>query len=149
MRRTHLPAALLLVAVLAGCGSDPEPAAAPAAASAPAARTVTGTLMLDDPDGYAWGAQTGCRGKGGYSDIVPGAQIVVTDSTGATVGLGKLGDGILETAPGATVPDGCKFVFTIADVPTGKGFYGVSISERGKVQYPEAQLFGVLALTLG
>ncbi|MEU4782714.1 hypothetical protein [Micromonospora sp. NPDC023633] len=37
MRRTlHLPAALLLVAVLAGCGSDSEPAAAPPT-SAPAA----------------------------------------------------------------------------------------------------------------
>ncbi|MER5703466.1 hypothetical protein ABT023_16195 [Micromonospora sp. NPDC002296] len=147
-RRTLIPAALVLAAALAGCSSDPEPAAAPPS-SAPAARTVAGTLMLDDPDGYSWTATTGCRGKGGYDDVSPGAQIVVTDSAGATIGLGKLGDGILETGPGATVPDGCKFTFTIPAVPTGKGFYGVEISKRGKVQYPEAQMFGALALTLG
>ncbi|MGW3608922.1 hypothetical protein ACWD6N_03385 [Micromonospora sp. NPDC005163] len=150
MTRTHLAAALALAAIaLAGCSSDPEPAPAAAVSAAPAARVVTGTLMLGDPDGVAWDSTTGCRGSGGYDDIAPGAQVVITDSAGATVGLGKLGNGVMETAPGATTADGCKFNFTVKDVPTGKNFYGVEVSHRGKVQYPEQQLFGAFALTLG
>ncbi|MGC4769187.1 hypothetical protein ACLQ25_09430 [Micromonospora sp. DT44] len=144
--------ALLLTAALTGCSGDskPTPAAATAkATTAPAARSIAGTLMLADADGFTWDATTGCQGSGGYDDVTPGAQVTITDAAGATVGLGKLGNGILETAAGAATADGCKFTFTVKDVPTGKDFYGVEVSHRGKVQYPEQQVFGALALTIG
>ncbi|MEV4389104.1 hypothetical protein AB0J68_25895 [Micromonospora sp. NPDC049580] len=150
IRHLLLPA-VLLAATLTGCSSDdqkPTPAAATSNA-APTARTVAGTLMLTDTDGVTWNSTTGCQGDGGYDDITPGAQVTITDAAGATVGLGKLGNGILETAPGATSGKGCKFAFTVPDVPAGKGFYGIEVSHRGVVQYPEKQVFGVLALTLG
>lgn len=150
-RLTVTALTLTAVAALAGCGgdSDPKPAPAAATSAAPAVRAIAGTLMLADADGVAWDATTGCHGAGGYDDITSGAQVTITDAAGATVGLGKLGGGVMETAAGALTASGCKFPFTVADVPTGKGFYGVEVSRRGKVQYPEQQVFGALALTIG
>ncbi|MFF5201757.1 hypothetical protein ACFY3B_19360 [Micromonospora parva] len=147
MTRARAAAVCALLLTLTGCAADANPPAA--TTTGPVTRTVTGTLMLDDPSGFAWHSTTGCSGTGGYNDVSPGAQVIVTDSTGATVGLGKLSTGILETAPGATAADGCKFSFIVQDVPTGKGFYGVEVAHRGSVQYPEQQLFGALSLTLG
>lgn len=158
-RRTILFAALgAVLLALAGAGGwylvqrdngdDSKPVAV-AATSAPAARVVTGTLTLTDEDGIDWSSSAGCFGTGGYDDIRGGVQVVITDPAGGTVALGKLDQGKLDgTVPGQTA-DLCKFTFAIQGVPAGKGFYGVEVSHRGRVQYPERQLFGALALTLG
>ncbi|WP_327029696.1 hypothetical protein OG989_04020 [Micromonospora sp. NBC_01740] len=63
-RHLHLPAALLLVAVLAGCGSDPEPAAAPPT-SVPAATSAAPSPSADE--------RAGCRAVGnlGATDLDP------------------------------------------------------------------------------
>ncbi|MEV4271918.1 hypothetical protein [Micromonospora aurantiaca (nom. illeg.)] len=122
---------------------------APATAATPTVRAVSGKLTLDDPDGFSFGDGSGCAGSGGYDDIRPGAQVVITDKAGETVGLGKLGDGMFETGPGEPLPHACTFTFLVEGVPTGRGFYGVEVSRRGRVQYPERELFGAFALTLG
>lgn len=149
-RHLLIPAALL-AATLTGCSSgDQEPAPVAATASAaPTTRTVTGTLLLDDANGFDWTSATGCFGVGGYEDVRAEAPVTITDGAGATVGLAKLKQGILETAPGASAAHACKFTFTVTDVPTGKGFYGVEVARRGTVQYPEQKMFGALSLTLG
>lgn len=151
MTRTRiLPAAAVLVALaLTGCSSeDADPPAAENSSSAPASRTVTGTLTLNDADGFTWSSETGCVGDGGYDDIHGGTQVVITDSAGATVALGKLDQGKLDGTIKGQTADQCKFTFAVPGVPTGKGFYGVEVGKRGRVQYPEQQLFSALALTL-
>lgn len=149
-----LAALLLAVAgaggylVLRDGGDDSKPAPV-AATSAPAAKVVTGTLTLTDEDGIDWSSSAGCFGTGGYDDVRSGAQVVITDPAGKTVALGKLDQGVLDgTVPGRTA-DLCKFTFAVTGVPTGHGFYGVEVAHRGRVQYPEQQLFAALSLTLG
>ncbi|MGK5737289.1 hypothetical protein [Micromonospora sp. URMC 103] len=148
-RTRHLILPAVLLAALAGCSSgDPKPTPAAAANSAPATRIVSGTLQLEGADSFAFDGST-CAGAGGYDDIRPGAQVVITDNASATIALGKLDNGVIDgTLPGRTA-DLCKFTFSISGVPTGKGYYGVEVSHRGRVQYPEKELFGALSLTLG
>lgn len=87
----------------------------------------------------------GCTGTGGYSDLREGAQVIVTDSVGKTVGVTSLGSGSL-------VEDQlrmrCSFLFHL-DVPGGLGFYGVEVSHRGRVQYLESQMREPLSLSIG
>ncbi|MEV7263961.1 hypothetical protein AB0N38_10460 [Micromonospora aurantiaca] len=123
----------------------PGPSSTKPAGSAQATRMVVGTLSLDD--NFDWEPSTGCWGARGYDDIKAGAQVVVTDSSGNTVALSHLDQGRREVPYGGL--PACKFNFLVRDVPTGGGYYGVEIAHRGRVQYPEQQLFGALALTLG
>lgn len=85
-----------------------------------------------------------CFGKGGLSDLKGGAQVVITDAAGATVAVTSLRPGVLDLS-GA--PYLCVLRFE-ASVPAGKGFYGVQIANRERVQYPEAQL-GQIKLSVG
>lgn len=147
--RAALPIAVALL--IAGCGSsgatDTKPAASRPAASSPA-RTfpVHGSLTLTlgqfsgDPDNLL----AGCAGEGGYDDLHAGTSVTVTDAAGATIGLGKLGQGFLN--PGAST---CSFSFNVTNIPAGKGFYGVEVSRRGRVQYPEADLVKDVVLSIG
>jgi hypothetical protein len=84
-----------------------------------------------------------CTGTAGYDDITQGAQVVISDAAGKTLGIGALGVGVAE---GGT----CLFPFTVKGVKLGSKFYGVSITHRGVVQYTYSQLkSGQAALTLG
>jgi hypothetical protein len=112
--------------------------------------TVSGTMTLQmagladtnlRSDGIACDGTSKAAG-GGYSDVATGVQVVISDSAGKTVAVGRLGSG-------ATKGRFCVMPFTIANVPAGKGFYGVEVSHRGRLQYPEADLRHGLALTLG
>jgi hypothetical protein len=69
----------------------------------------------------------------GYDDITKGAGVAVKDPAGKTVALGELSEG-------HNVDAGCAFLFTIKDVPSGLGIYGVEVTHRGVVQYKEATL---------
>lgn len=102
--------------------------------------TVSGTLELRKEGGFHQvGSQ--CVGDGGYSDIAPGAQVVVTDDTGKTVGVGSLG-------AGSWIGSHCEWPFEV-EVPDGSAFYGVEVSHRGRVQYPADELAEPITLTLG
>jgi hypothetical protein len=93
--------------------------------------TLSGEIVLS---GDSFGASKNCWGTGALSDITDGATITVTDGGGATIALGQLTAGDLSS--GGT----CVFNFSVADVPSGKGFYGVEIAHRGIVRFPEAQV---------
>jgi hypothetical protein len=147
----QLPAAIILAASLttAGCGSTTG-AEHPTPASSARPYTVSGSITLGRGQ-FEWGvngtSDTACYGRGGYDDLAAGAQVVITDPAGKTVAIGQLRTGT------ATVGDdqlatSCDLPFTVPNVPAGLGFYGVEVSHRGRVQYPEAQIRGLLSLTI-
>jgi hypothetical protein len=98
---------------------------------------VEGTLTLDEPVTN----DAPCFGADGYDDITEGAQVIVTDATGRTVGIGEL----LE---GEGTEEGCEFQFEVDDVPSGAGPYSVEVTHRGKIAFQESDAQS-LDLTLG
>lgn len=103
--------------------------------------TVRGKLVLTGSS-EVYAGNTNCRGIKGYDDIRQGAQITVTDATGAVIAIGALG-------AGEATGKACEFSFTINGVPSGEGFYGIEISHRGVLRYAEGDLDGPLTLSLG
>jgi hypothetical protein len=111
------------------------------AQSKPGTISVFGTLTLTS--GFANLDGQRCAGRGGFDDVHEGAQVVLTDASGTTLAVGALLPGLIQS-------DGCVFAFAIQNVPSGKGFYGVTVSHRGTLQYSEDRLKqGALAFTLG
>ncbi|MEV0994641.1 hypothetical protein [Nonomuraea sp. NPDC050202] len=122
---------------------------------APAARTseapvqpapdpviVSGTVVLKLTwDTAKFGDRLSCTGEGEYADIAYGAQVVVTDPAGKTIGLARLTTGVLQEP-------GCTFQFA-ASVPGGHEFYGVEVANRGRSQFSAAQLAAPIELPLG
>lgn len=102
---------------------------------------VTGTMRVH---GTSFTPSTGgtCLGKGGFDDLRPGAQVVITDAASNTVGIGALGPGKLD-------PAGCTFAFKVEGVPGNHDFYGVEVTHRGRVQYDAATMRKPLALSIG
>ncbi|MEV1245104.1 hypothetical protein [Nonomuraea sp. NPDC049750] len=136
-------AAVAAVLIVVSPGTEAErptslasQAAAPQASAPqalPSLFSATGVLILKiTPDSVEFGDHPACSGKGGYSDIGQGTQVVVTDAAGKTVALGKLGTGLHEER-------GCTFRFAIT-VPPGGQFYGIEVSHRGRVQYAAYEL---------
>ncbi|MFD9949845.1 hypothetical protein ACFWYW_55750 [Nonomuraea sp. NPDC059023] len=83
-----------------------------------------------------------CTGIGTYADVVEGAQVVVSDATGRTIGVGRLQFGLLAEA-------GCTFPFEVAGVPGDEPFYGVQIANRGRLQYTAAQMSAPIEMIIG
>lgn len=98
------------------------------------------TLTDSGNEGLGGGA---CQGAGGYSDMVEGGQVVVTDASGKTVAVGSLGAGHHGGGYGA-----CVFPFTVEDVPSGVGPYSVEVTHRGKIAFTEDEASDI-ELTLG
>lgn len=137
MHRSPLLAAVALVLALTACGGDPEPEAGPS----PGSIQVSGQLTLSLPN-FEWNPGV-CSGRGGYDDLTGGAQVVVTDNTGATVAMGSLGDGNPRLDPAdSSRAIACVFPFAVG-VPAGKGFYGIAVAGRDRVQVKEADLADV------
>jgi hypothetical protein len=143
MRHRTTAATVLAVLVLAGCGSSHH------AKQPPAKVEVRGSLTITDPSNFmledggstmAAGAHGPCLGLSGYGDIVPGAQVTVTDDSGRTIAVGSLD-------AGSVTPDGaCRFTFTVP-APSGAEFFGVEVTHRGIVQFPADEV-GRADLTL-
>jgi hypothetical protein len=136
-------AAILLVLALAGCGGAAQP-------KPPATITVKGSFYIVGDNSLT--AETpaigvSCFGYRGYANIKWGAQITISDAAGATVALGTLPEGKLETT-GTSSARECVFAFTVPNVPTGKGFYAVSIDGHSK-KYSEADMAYTLTLSVG
>lgn len=146
--RTPLIAVLAAVSVAvllaAGIGvftlvSGKTPVEAAKAAAGPTSYRITGSMTLTS--GYT--GYSPCAGKGGYADIRAGAQVVITDSAGATIAIGSLDAGSVDGR-------GCVLPFSVPNVPAGKGFYGIEVSHRGGLKYEEAEFSTRnLDLTLG
>ncbi|HET8640561.1 MAG TPA: hypothetical protein VFM37_01420 [Pseudonocardiaceae bacterium] len=156
-RRRRVPwvlgaVAVLLVAglvaaatlVLGGRG-DAEPVAEPTSPTPDrVVFSVNGTFVLIDRDAF-WQVGESCRGDSGFSDIQPGAQIVVTDPSGRTVGIGMI------TGGEALSISRCRFEVAVHGIPRGLGFYGIEITHRGVVEFAEQRLLtgGPVELSLG
>jgi len=107
---------------------------------APGTVTVTGSLELTD----ARTAKASCIGRGGYSDIHTGTQVIVTDATGSTLALGRLTDGELTSDL-----DVCRYEFKVTGIPGGHDFYGIEIGHRSRIQRSRDDIGKPIHLTLG
>jgi hypothetical protein len=78
--------------------------------------------------------------QGNYDDVKAGGQVVVKDSAGKTVALGKLDAGKLVQV-GATKNVACRYPFKVTGIPGGK-FFAIHVgnSSRDDASFTEAQL---------
>jgi hypothetical protein len=145
MRRTALLAVVAIAAAtLSGCTA---PQSKPTPKPLQAAGTITVPINVADVmDGTIsddYGAP--CLAEDGYDDISSGAQVVITDSKGKTVGVGELNAGKVSSTQSK-----CEFEFTINGIPAGSKFYGIHVGNqnRGVVQ-EQADQIGNVQLKLG
>jgi hypothetical protein len=133
----------------AGCGNDIEKAVTTAkptqvaTAPSPSTHLLAGSLSLEDFDGFLdrdnpTSPQDGdsCFGRGGYDDIVAGANVVVKDASGTIVATSQLGEGSVQTIGGRFYKCVFKFAVTVPDT----AFYSIEISHRGALSYSKAEL---------
>ncbi|MEU7677884.1 hypothetical protein AB0C42_24090 [Micromonospora taraxaci] len=132
--------AVALAAVTAGMsqrgvGVIRERLAEPTTASPQPVYTVPGAIRFKAGEYTA-------RGQGCDSTVTrPGSQIVVTDTTGATVTYVPVGDGRL-------VDGVCELPFTLV-VPVGLGRYDVDFPQVGVNTYTEQQMADLISVTFG
>lgn len=133
-------AMLLLALMLCGCGgAEPQAHPSPSPSPSPAlqAFAISGAITLGSTD-YDSEADGSCVGTGGYDDLQPGGQVVVTDPAGTTVAVGQITDGQVEEDDNGI--HSCRLTFQVTDVPAGKKFYGVEVTNRGRLQYSEDEV---------
>lgn len=102
---------------------------------------ITGTMTLTDNDSTF---SIPCQGRGGYSDIQPGAGVTVTDGSSKILAVGELGIG-------AGALNVCTLSIDVPDVPKAD-FYKIEVSHRGGITYSFARLNAAgwkVELTLG
>lgn len=126
-------------------------------------RTITGVMVLRETsrgDSFTAASTGSCAGRGGYSDIIQGATVTVTDQTGTIIATTGLAAGAMSTSsntldrpqPAVPVVDDrtCQFAFSVK-VPQ-RAFYGIEVTRRGKLTYSAAELTKVgnyVEMTLG
>lgn len=95
-----------------------------------------------------------------FPDIDTGAQVTLRDSSGATVGLSRLGrgehlfgwmDGLptIFAHTDAWVEDNCVFEFVIEGVESSDNFFSVEVAGRGEVSYSRSDLTEGISLSIG
>lgn len=107
----------------------------------PQTHTVIGLVGLTDADT----ATAGCVGAGGYSDITPGAEVILTNQSGKILGATGLSAGVAAV-------DLCQYTFTIHNVPDDQAQYAVEVTHRGKVVKSKAEMQAsnwTIELTIG
>ncbi len=143
--------ALSVVLLVVGCASNGT-----AETSDETGRVVTGIVSapvdfgtLVDSEVVALGDP--CTLRDGYADLGEGASVTIRDGKGEIVAMGDLGKPKLAANPGDTKVHQtyCQAMFIVADVPVGRGFYSIEVSNRGEVEFAEADLFGTPLLTIG
>lgn len=144
MNTPRILIAAVTVFVLAACGT---PAAEPAPSPLPdhiirgQLRLPGGNTTVDEDGAPCW--------SGRYDDIEEGAQVVVTDESGETIGVGKLQEGFVEVPKGFDfAARDCVFKFVVRGVPRDREFYGIEVTHRGVVQIPAPQITEYVELTL-
>jgi hypothetical protein len=101
--------------------------------------TVTGEITLSVTDlssiisGGSIESPGPCRGDGGYSDLGPGAPVVLKDENGTI-----LASSILSSGTGNLVR--CTFTFSLEGVPDSAKFYVITVSHRGDISESHDQL---------
>jgi hypothetical protein len=103
--------------------------------------TVTGSFVLTDTTETFSGS---CSGRGGYSDVRAGTNVVLKDGDGKLLATGSLGTG---TGIGST----CSFSYSLPGVPEVP-FYTIEVGSRGDLSYSLAEMRSMdwrVDLTLG
>jgi hypothetical protein len=97
-----------------------------------------------------------CQGGGGYSDLVPGTAVTVSDSTGHVIATGALNTGSqTKTSLSGTlngtqdVASACVIGFNVNDVPDNLKSYVVTISHRGSQVISPSEAHSGVQLTIG
>lgn len=138
--------ALSIPALLSGC-STPTPVVKKASL------TVTGTL--DVPNVFRGATQENvgesCDSREGYGDIRQGAQLVVKDASGTTIGVSTLGAGQTHMKDlGTLQTPRCWYPFSVSGLPSEK-FYSIHVgnASRGDVQFTKDELRQGPKITVG
>jgi hypothetical protein len=82
-----------------------------------------------------------------FDDVKAGAQVVVTNASGLTVGVGTLAPGESITAIDSA-PINCAWTFSVFGVASGSAFYGVKIANE-PVKQVAAAAIGTVEIDLG
>ncbi|MFJ4100061.1 hypothetical protein [Amycolatopsis japonica] len=91
----------------------------------------------------------------GYGDLLPGAQVEVTDQSGEVLGVGavELSDAVANRKSGETsaLKAICTSKFSVVNIPTGRKMYGVHIgnANRGVIWKPESEAKQGFELSIG
>jgi len=148
--------ALAGLLLLAGCSNTGSDAAEPTPTPTPTPFDIEGSIVVKlDVTPFYQGRQEAviggpCNADDGYDDVREGTQVVVTDSTGTAVSLGRLEAGELLGKDGGDIFEAkCEFPFTVDAVPAGSAVYGIEVGSRGQQRYTEAELQSPVTLTLG
>ena len=102
---------------------------------------VSGTVTLVD-EGVTRFKDQPCSGTGGFADLRNGAEVLITDSTGAYLTVAYL-----ESGHGVALSNNCVFSFS-TKVPAGLGMYGVKVTHRETKPVSEEQLHSPLRFTV-
>ena len=159
MKRLH--AATLAVSatlLLAGCSAaaEAEPSPTPTSDEFSARGSVSTRPSLSyfapgDEEGHEMGDE--CVSADNYDYIAEGAQVVITDDAGKTVGVGELSAGVLGSGAGTVATSmldaECKFTFRTT-VDSDSKFFGVAVGNdaRGVTQVSAKDLRWDAILTL-
>jgi len=146
------------VPVLIGAATHRSPTPSPSATPSPepVTFTVNGTVSVPSVDDiYTYDYDEPgrpCKSSDGYDDIEPGAQVTLTNASGAKVGIGNLGTGSSDDRDKATGSyDYCSYAWIITGVPDAPGLYSIHIGNapRGEITYDRSDLIGIVELTIG
>lgn len=108
--------------------------------------TMTGSLVIVDQSSLLPDLQldkNNCAGTGGFSDLTPGAAVLVQDSAGQTLATGSLAAGKRDPSSGA-----CLMPFSVPGVQDGLSSYSVTISHRGTQVFTSANAHSGVVLTI-
>jgi hypothetical protein len=122
--------ALVALLTVAACSDGAE-------AEDPDEFTARGTLTMPNTTGaidWEMYGETGetCWGGIDYVDIAEGAEVIIRNGKGDSVGLGTLEAGTLtKSARGRT----CAWEFTVEDIPDEGELFTIEIGRRGEVTF--------------
>jgi len=151
--KTFALLALLVGATLAGCGGGGGGDNTPTATPPPRVVTVRGTFLLRQEPLPNLGPRlvsptptTTCKGRGGYSEVGPGMEVLLT-ADGKTLSVGRFSTGTVTSL--TQFQEQCEFTFEL-QVPEGYEFYNVKVGRRGDRTYSWAEIttVGSLSYTL-
>lgn len=134
----YVAVAAALLASSTACSSGSSKAEGPASTAAGNRSVdVSGMVFIDgttrqndDANSECWtsGNRPLLPTRGDFDDIKEGAQVVVTNDTGKTVGVGELSPGQVQGG-GSRV---CTFRFTVNDVPADGKFYKITVGDHSQ-----------------
>ena len=101
--------------------------------------TVVGDVNVTDPSFASSAAGRQCSGENtvAFRDAVPGAEVTVTDQTGAVIGSGQLEPGAIVAVTTSTAT--CQFEFSVSSLPD-RSAYVFHLGHRPPVLFTKAQL---------